>query len=177
MITLTINSLVGEINNKSIPFVLAKPISRNTIYWGKTLAIVTNAFITNIVLTLISIVLVNVLTNETDIDYAFFALIYFGIFTMQLFFIGLAQVFSLKFSSRATAIVSFTVVLSYMLNLISGFAKDADFLKYVSPNYYVNFDEIATTRNFNPSALIVLFLGIALVWLGSIIFKRKDIEI
>lgn len=177
VIFLTINSLLGEINNKSIPFVLSKPISRNSIYWGKNLAIVINSAITNIVLALSTILLIRVLTKETELDYGYFAIIYFGLFVMQLFFIGVAQVFSLKFSSRATALVSFSVVLSYMVHLVSGFALGADFLKYLSPNYYVNFDEIATTRNFNPSALIVLFLGIALIWLGSVIFRRKDIEI
>lgn len=177
VIILAINSLHGEISNKGLTFLHSKPLSRNSIYFGKTLAIVINSFITNILLCIASIILVQTLTKEAELDYIYFVIIFFGLFVMQLFFVGVAQIVSLKFSSRATALVSFSVILSYLLHLISGFALGADFLKYITPNYYVNFDEIAVTRSFNPSSLLVLLVGIILIWIGSIIFRNKDIEI
>lgn len=174
---ISISTLSGEVNNKSILFLQSKPVSRNSIFFGKIFAIIINSFLLNLVLAVVTIILVSILTNETDLNYGYFLMIFSGLFMMQLFFIGLAQVISLRFSSKATTIVSFLVIISYLIHLISGFASQADFLKYFSPNYYINFDEIAATQTLGPSSIIIFVLAILLVWIGSLIFSKKDIEV
>lgn len=177
VIFISINSITGEINNKSITFLQSKPVSRNSIFFGKILAIVINSFITNLLLAFATIIIVNVFTNEDDLNNTFFFIVFSGLFIMQLFFLGLAQIISLRFSSKATTLVSFSVIISYLIHLVSGFSKQADFLKYFSPNYYLNFDDMAVSQTISPSSIIILLLAILFIWIGSLLFRTKDIEV
>ncbi len=176
-IFMSANSLSGEIGNRNILFLLSKPLSRLQIYSAKLFAVLINVLISNLILLASTLLAINFLTKETNLDLGFFILVFVALTILEFFFIGLSELIGSKFASgRAIALGSLYVIVGYLFNTLSGLSDQASFLKYLSPNHYLDLVAISTDRVLKPEALLILIVGIFFTVIGAYIFKKRDIN-
>jgi len=176
-VSMAAGSIAGEIGNRNILFLLSKPISRLQIYAAKFIAIVSSLFVSNIILLGITILSINLLTKETDLDLGIFALVYLAIFLLELFFVGLTELLGSKFNSgKAIAICSLVVIVSYLLNVLAGLSEQAEWLKYFSPNFYLDTAGIAIGSGFKVESILIIVLSVVFVIAGGYLFRKRDIN-
>lgn len=176
-VSMASGSIAGEIGNRNLLFLLSKPISRLQIYSAKFIAIITSLFVSNVVLLLTTIIAIKLLTKENDIDLGIFILIYLAIFLLEVFFATLTELLGSKFTSgKAIAFVSLAVIVSYLLNILSGLSEQADSLKYLSPSYYLDTAAIAVDGILRPESVLIVVLSIVFVIMGGYWFRKRDIN-
>jgi len=174
---LSSGSIAGEIANRNIIFLLSKPLSRFKIYIAKTISIILNLILSNAILSVATILAIKIFTKEDNLDINFFILIYIALFLLELFFLGFAQFVGIRFNNgKAIAFGSLLVIVFYLLKVLSGITEQADKLKYLSLNYYIDLQNIIDTRAIKADAWIVLILAIIFIILGAFAFRRKDID-
>lgn len=171
------NSVAKEVENKSILFLLSKPVSRLQIYTAKFLAILISLLVSNLVLSVATVASIKLLTSQHGLDWGFFVLVYIALFILELFFAGLAELIGSKFGSgKAIALASLYVVASYLLNILSGLADVAKPLKYLSANYYLDLAALSAEKALKPEGILILILAVVFIIIGGYIFTKKDIN-
>ncbi len=167
--------LAKEEDEKTIEFLLTKPVSRTEIYLGKLIVILLNLALLNIG---VSIVLFVTFVSFDTIDWTLWALYSFAPYIIQLIFASLGlfiSVFVTK-SRQVTSIALGFVIGMYVIDLISSLTESAENLKYITPYEYVNAVSIVSDRQLDPLYMIISAIVIVLsIGLGLMLYRKKDI--
>lgn len=170
------NSLAGEIGSGNILFLLSKPVSRLQIFIAKFAAVALSALVTNVVLILITAVGIAVLAGEPA-DFSFLIAMYLAAFIMEMLFAALGVMIGTRWNAgRGNAVATLAVIASYLLNILAQLAVQADALKYISADYYIDFARLAKTGQLRPEALILVALTLVFLATGAWLFRRKNID-
>ncbi len=169
--------LSKEEDDKTIEFLLSKPISRTQILLGKGLVVVANLLILNILMFgMLSVTFLWI----TDYNFITILMLCIGPFFLQMIFASIAMTISV-FITKSRMVISASlglVIGLYFLNVIATLTDKLNFLKYFTPYEYVNAVAIV---NENKIDLIYILLGIGAILLSSFItwifYKKKDITI
>jgi len=171
------SAIAGEIERGTIEFLLAQPLSRTALFFGKYAAGVVAMAVFAVASTLTPIPLAAAYhLSLSAAPFVHFAVItfLFGLAILSLAFLVSAIVSD---KSKVSLSVSGIVILMYVLNVVAALKDSLDKLKYVSFFHYYS-----PTTVFAPGATtdwkaIGVFVGVSIVAtaLGAWWFGRRDI--
>ncbi|QHT59309.1 ABC transporter permease subunit [Paenibacillus lycopersici] len=168
-----------EQNEKTAEFLLALPISRQTIIAQKGAAVAANVALFNLVIVAASLIGFQFSSAQT-LSYKAFFLLELAVFMMHLTFAAVAFLFS-AVARRTRSIVSMSlglVFIMYFLSVVAGISDKLSWLKYVSPFKYADAAQILTEQSFRPLYAVVM----AVVIIGCFFaaygyYRNKDIVV
>jgi len=169
--------LSKEEDDKTIEFLLSKPISRTQIIFGKAIVVLTNLIILNIA---VSIFLLIAFATLGEFNVVIWLLYAFAPLLLQLFFASIAMFISI-FITKSRQVMSISLGLSiglYVVDLISKLTDNAEFLKYFTPYEYINAISIVENQRIEPLYLLISITVIAISLIASWqLYIRKDISV
>ncbi len=174
---LGLSALGKEISGKTADFILTKPFTRSSLLTEKILAAFTVLLLTNVFLGATTL-LMNLLLTKEDRNLRVLFLIFLAGFILQVLFYTLG-VFIGILRKRIRFVISTslsTVFMFFILSILSQLLKK-DFLNYITPFRYFNFNSIIATSGYDPTYLAISLILIALLTaLSYIVFKKKEIH-
>lgn len=171
--------LVKEESDRTIEFLLAKPISRTQIVVQKALAIASVLMLFNVILTIINYVGFRI-ADDSNVDSATFILISLAPLLLHFTFAALSFGISAFFrKQRLVTSISLAVVLfSYFMSIISSISDNLSSMKWITPFEYVNSAYIIEHVAIKPSYLaIMLILITSSVAISIWKYHKKDLVI
>lgn len=177
-VMLTGNILSKEHNEKTIEFLLSKPISRSQIVSQKLLSVFVNLVIFNLIIN------VTIYTTfkavNADLDFKVFALMSFAPFMLHLVFSSISFLLSsIMKKSRSIISISLGIIfIMYFLSIVSSISDKYENIKYITPFEYVNPITIVLNKSLDTTYIIIMF-GIILLSVAAsyIIYQKKDITV
>jgi len=166
-----------EERNKSAEFLLTKPISRNTIFLSKILALFTLVFIAYLVQTSTAYILVATFGGPL-VDWSVFVTMHLHGLGLILLFTCIGVFISMLLNPKRNfmGIMVGLVFGSYFINTIAKVAETVNWLGYISPFHYLDFEVTNPTYSLNVLQLGVMLFICALLLIASCrIFNKKDI--
>jgi len=171
--------LAKEEDEKTIEFLLARPVTRTQVLTNKILAYLVYLLLFNLIIGLVTygaFEIFDVGTYSRSVLAYLLAAPFFAHFT----FASLGFLSSLFFSRRKSASsagIGFVLTL-YFFDALASFSKEAEFLRYLSPFYYMNAAEILLDGRIDPlNALILLAISAAALGFTHQLYSRRDILI
>lgn len=173
------NILVKEQSEKTIEFLLSKPVARTRVVMEKWLAVMVNLIIFNAVVVAASLTGFQ-FAKDSGADTVTFALLTAGGFLLHLTFAGVSFLLS-AIVRRSRTVVSASlgiVFVTYFFSIMAGVSEKLDFLKFVSPFKYVDAAGIIKNNEIDPVYLCIMLGVIVLSVLSAHwYFNRKDISV
>ncbi|OKL36508.1 ABC transporter permease subunit [Domibacillus mangrovi] len=171
--------IVKEESEKTVEFLLSKPVSRGGVIAEKALAVFTNLFLFNAVLSLINYAGFRYAGDEA-MNMKIFFMISLAPFLLHLTFAAIAFAISaIMRKSRAVTSISLAVVLlSYFFDIVQSIAEKFEPLKYVTPFEYVDSAYIIEHAAIKPlyASFMVSIIVIG-VLIAYAVYKRKDLSV
>ncbi|MFH1964357.1 MAG: ABC transporter permease subunit [Acidobacteriota bacterium] len=160
----------------TLELVIAQPISRSRVFWGKLLAL------------LVSLVLILGLTwsgfaigmgQGGTFDFSLWQMsrAFISLFAVLLVFQSLALLLSMVLPSSTTAglVSGFLVVVFYFVSSLSNIDENLEGINRFSPMKYYQGGEAIEQFELN-NLLILLAVAIVLILLSWIVFERRDLR-
>lgn len=177
-ILLSSSMLSKEESEKTIEFLLSKPVRRQDIVTSKLLAVVILITAFDLLITLIMYVtLLAVKTN--DFSLKIFLLLSVGSLLLHLTFAAIGYLLSALARSKSMTPLALAIVLvTYFLAVASALSNQLDFLKYFSPFKYVDAVDILTQAAIPTDYLLLMALiNTGAIVLTYLIYQRKDFTV
>jgi len=178
-VILSSSLLAKEEDEKTAEFLLAKPVTRNQVLNGKVLSFVILLLAFNLLIGIITLAGYGLFV---DMEYSRSALLNLLVAPVlaHLAFAGLAFLMALLIAGKRSvysAGIGLVLVL-YFFNVLASLAERVEFLRYLSPFYYIDAPEIIHGGGIALVNAIIL-LGVAAVALGMayLLYNRRDITL
>ncbi|MYL54990.1 ABC transporter permease subunit [Pontibacillus yanchengensis] len=175
-VMLASNMIAKEENEKTIEFLLSKPITRTRIMTEKSLAVLTNIILLNVINVVVCLIGFQ-FANE-DIPMKTFMVLIIGTILLHITFAAVAFLLSviMKKSRTITSVSLGLVLISYFFGVVSGITEDMEVLKYASLFKYVDAADIISEGAIDLLYLSIM-IGITLIstWLSYAFYLKKDI--
>lgn len=177
-VILSSSMLAKEEDEKTIEFLLAKPITRNHIVTSKLAAFVGYLLLFNIGIGVVSFIGFEIFAEE----YSRIELLrlIMAPFLAHLSFASVGFFLSLFFTRKKSSysVGIGLVLLVYFLNVMASLTEKVQFLRYVSPFYYMDAADIIVDGGINPLHTLIL-LAVSAMAIGAtyILYNRRDITI
>jgi ABC-2 type transport system permease protein len=173
------NILAKEENEKTIEFLLSKPITRSQIVTEKLLAVLVNILILNGGSTIASLIGFQ-FTKDQDVPTDTFSLLIVATLLLHLTFGAIAfMLSSILKKTRSILSISLGIVLvAYFMNVMSGISEDLEFLKYFSPFKYVDAASIINNNEIEPLYIFIMAAVILIsIVTAYMVYRKKDIAV
>jgi len=168
-----------EENEKTIEFLMAKPVTRNSIVTAKALCVLIYLVVFNLIFVITDYFLFEAF-KKVDYSMNIFLLMHFGFFSIQMTFAAMGLLISV-FIVKAKSIypISFGVVLgAFFINIIAAISNKLENFKYLSPFKYVNPADLVKNGKIETVYLVLMvFVIIVSVALTYIFYNRKNITV
>lgn len=168
-----------EEGDKTIEFLLAKPITRTSIVTSKVLCVLTYLVLFNIIFALTNYAVFEAVKKE-NYSMKVFMLLEAGFFLLQVTFAAIGLFISM-FVTRAKTVypVSLGVVLgTYFFSIVSVLSEKFDNLKYFTPFKYVNPADLAADGRIKGVYLVIMAVVVAVMIAGTyIVYNKKNITV
>ncbi|MCL0079620.1 ABC transporter permease [Dehalococcoidia bacterium] len=176
-ILLSSGILAKEEKDKTVEFLLAKPLVRSNIITAKLLVWFTNIAILNVLIAITAVISFRIFAAGHEINRTVFLLLLIAPFLAQITFasVGFLTAAIIKKGKSLTAICLGIVLVTFFFNEIADAADRFRFLEHFTPFHYADSVDIVYYETMNPSYLIVM-LAITSVCIGGayLFYKRKD---
>lgn len=166
-----------EVSGKTADFLLAKPVSRNSLLTQKLLAVLTLIIITNLAFTGTA-VLGAKLFSPTAFNMKLYLLMAASLFFVQLFFLAVGFMLG-SVLPKIKTVITVTLPTVFVLFIVSSFGAivDKPEVYYITPFKY--FDSVYIFRNghyeFKYLAVLAVIVIVSLV-VSFVVYNKKDIE-
>ncbi|SFE22054.1 ABC-2 type transport system permease protein [Paenibacillus catalpae] len=173
------NIVAKESAEKTIEFLLSKPVTRFQVIGQKLLAVIVNLIILNTIIVLAALAGFQ-FAETSDVSPGTFLLLTLATFFLHLTFASIA--FLLSSALRRTRNITSTslgiVLFSYFLNVISAMSEDLALIKHFSFFHYIDAADIITTNGID-SKYIIVMVSIVIICLATAFsyFKKRDITV
>ena len=176
VLSLGASAITGEVDDKTMDFLLSQPISRSKIFISKYIAgvLVMLAFIFFSIITIIP--LARMYDVEVHLSNYFAIAVISSLFSWAIY--SLAFMISSLASSKGmpSSITAGVVVIMYALNLLASLQESMKNLKYLSFFYYYDYRAALVDNNIDLLSIIVFGLFIIVFTVaGFIKFRKRDI--
>ncbi|MDV3426281.1 MAG: ABC transporter permease [Bacillota bacterium] len=173
------NIIAKESNDKTIEFLLSKPVSRSEIIFQKLLAVTVNIILLNAVIVLVSVIGFQFAENE-QVPVKAFVLISTATFLLHMTFAAISFLLSaiMRKTRNILSISMGIVFVEYFFHIMSGVTDKLKNLQYVSVFSYVDASEIIS-NNAMETLYVIIMTAIIIICFGSafIVYKKKDITV
>jgi ABC-2 type transport system permease protein len=166
-----------EESDRTIEFLLSKPIKRSAIVNYKCLSLLTLILVFNIALSIIMFITLQIVKVE-DFNIYTYLLLCIAPLLMHLTFAALGLLVSVLTRKTSTIMpLALGIVLAtYFLSIAAALSEKLEFLKYFSPFKYVDAIDIVTNQRIEPQyLLLMLLINIIAIYCTFRIYTRKDI--
>lgn len=167
-----------EITDKSLLFVMSKPVGRFKIFFSKMIGLILPILLINIILCFGSMLSISLMTSE-EIPVNYLIAIYTGAFLTSVLFANLGGLVGVILEESKALSVSIGIVLiSFVLNFIGNFPDASDIFNKISIHHY--FDILYVSQNDSirtPEIFLIVILSVVFLLLGLYTFKNKNIDI
>ncbi len=169
--------LAKEEDDKTIEFLLSKPISRNKVLLGKAVIVVVNLLLLNMILGLGLVITFAILK---DLDMGIILMLLLGSFILGMIFASLSFMVSVFITkSRKVMSISLGIVIGfYALDIVANVSDKLEYLKYFTPYEYVNAVMIVNEKSID---LLYIIISLGVIILSSFVswffYNRKDITV
>lgn len=171
--------LSKEENEKTIEFLLAKPVTRIEILTNKLALLILNLFLFTLINSITTYIAFEVFKIE-DYNKTVLFLLLLAPFLLYLTFASIGFLFSV-FIKKTKSVYSLSIGLvlaTYFLDIIANVSDKLSFLKYFSPFNYVDSADIIVNQQLDISYIIVMLLITAVcISLSFYLYIKKDITI
>ncbi|NLG81049.1 MAG: ABC transporter permease subunit [Bacilli bacterium] len=167
-----------EERDKTIEFLLTRPISRNSVLIRKTLATFTQILLLNLVLAISSILIFNT-NSETPIITGLLKLM-IGMLLLQILFssFGLFMASLKKQHKTAGSIVISVVLVTFIMSILTDLHKNLRFLSHLTPFRYFDAKTLLLESGFKLGyILICIFLSILFLFLSHYFYNKRDLSL
>ncbi|MBU5363003.1 ABC transporter permease [Enterococcus raffinosus] len=178
-ILLTSSMLSKEESEKTIEFLLSKPINRTSLLTSKLLCSFTLVTLFNLSFSVSNWLLLTHFKTQ-DFDPVAFLFISFGAWGIHLIFLFIGFTLSAYITKnrRNTAIALGCVFLGYFLSIAASLKETLSILKYASPFSYFNTEDLVIAKTIQPTYLfITLFMILFCIGLTYYHYGKKDIAV
>ncbi|MGM7701429.1 ABC transporter permease subunit [Pseudalkalibacillus sp. Hm43] len=173
------NMLAKEEGEKTIEFLLSKPISRTSLVTQKMLVIIVNVVLFNLFVSLINLTGF-MLVDDGTFEFYPFVLMSIAPILLHLTFASIAFLLSSIFR-KGRQILSITVGLvfiTYFLQVISSVSDKLENLKYMSPFVYVDAADIITNESIKGLYLAIMLSIMIICTISTYLYyRKKDIAV
>lgn len=170
--------LAKEHSEKTIEFLLSKPVTRRRIVFEKQAVVFSHLLIFNIVIFIVSI-LSFLIFQDQKVDWGLFSLLSLAQFLLHITFAALGFLMS-SLINRARTVLSSAlgiVLILYFIYMAAGLAESLSILGYITPFQYVDAADLIESGKMNILALTVMPLLIICSSIGAyVIYRGKDIS-
>jgi len=171
--------LSKEQSEKTIEFLLSKPVTRTRVMTEKLAIVIVNLLIFHIVIIGVS-ALSFVLLQDQEVDWALFALMSCALFLLHAVFAAVGFFLS-SFMNRGRTVMSTVlgiVLMMYFIHIAAGLADSISALQYITPFTYVDAADLLETGSLNILALTIIPIVIVVAILAAYtIYRRRDIAV
>lgn len=169
--------IAKEERDKTVEFLMVKPVSRSRIVTAKLLAALVNLFVVNLVTLVSSIAVVGKYSKGEAVGGPIFKLIV-GLLLLQLLFaaIGAALAAARRNARAAGGISTGILLVMFLLSMVVDMNEKLESLKYITPFKYFDAKTLLVGEGFN-AALILLAVGVTagLTILTYMRYNRRDL--
>ncbi len=176
---LSSNILSKEENDKTIEFLLAKPVTRTQIITSKLIIVLINILIFNLINGIVAIISFE-MYKTTNYDFNTLILLILGSFLMHLTFASLTLLFSV-FYTKTKSIYSISigiVLITYFLSIVANISEKFNFFRYFTPFKYIEASEIISAGRIDPFYLLlittIIIVGICSTYF---LYNKKNITV
>lgn len=167
-----------EVHEKTVDFLLTKPIKRIQILTYKILAVIISLVITNVIYITATNITASVVKRD-DYSFKIFFMISITLLFVQLIFMSLGVIISviLPKIKSVLPISLATVFIFYFISFLSSTTAD-DMIRYITPFKY--FDPVYIIENgaYEISFIIISLVIIVIAIISSyVIYDKKDIHV
>ncbi len=169
------NILLKEESEKTIEFLYSKPVSRNEILKSKLITGFVYILLFNLSISLV--VLMGLILND-DLVFKKWLLLSLIPIVIHMFFFTFSFALSTLFTktSKSIGISLGTLFIFYLLNVLSAMSEKIEFLKYLSPFYYINARSILSEGKVELlNTAIVFFVSLLSVFISFKIYNKKEL--
>lgn len=166
-----------EEKNKTAEFLLTKPISRKSIFISKMLCLFTFSFL--IMLIQMIVAAIGLQMGGDDIQWGVFVTMHIHGAGLIVFFTSLGVLLSMFLNPKMNfmGLVFGIIFGSYFLNAISNISSIIEWIGYISPFYYLNFEVSNPNYATNYLELIVfILLTIGLLIWSFQQYQKRDLD-
>lgn len=171
--------LSREINEKTIEFLLSKPVSRKKIVTSKLLCTITEVIMFNVILALATLLLMEKY-KESEYSIKMLFLVWIALFLLDLAFSVLGLFISV-FITKPKSIYSISIIIvigSYFLSVLSTSSKKTEGLKYLS--FFAYSDVVALLANGTMQGVYLICYAVVIVTcslFAYLFFNKKRISV
>lgn len=168
------NILAKEERDKTVEFLVVKPLSRTKMITSKLMAALVNILIFNLVTFASSVGMVQKYAEGEDVM-GDIMLLMVGMFIIQLIFlvIGTAIAAVLTNAKKATSLATGILLLLFILSVAVDLNDKLEGLKFLTPFKYYDAKLILEEGGFDPLYLVLSFLLLAGLTIVTYVFYRK----
>jgi len=172
------SSIAGEVEKGTMGTLLSLPLGRAKIFWTKYLVgvLIIAAFVTSSLIA--AMPLASLLGLTYDVSAFLLTALMCAVFALCVYSYAflLSSVFNEK--SRVYALAGGTLMLMYVVNLVSSLINDLHFLRFGSVFYYFTARQTLALGHINTANLAILIIPVIVFSVtGYIVFNRKDIAV
>ncbi len=166
-----------EERDKTVEFLMAKPVSRNKIMTAKIMAVLTNLIVFNIVTYITSFVILNQLSNNSFISSIILTMI--GTFFVQVLFaiIGVGFAAMSKNYKKSGSMTVFILLGSYLLSAFIDMSDKFNILSVLTPFKYFDGKELLVDKTLNVGyTLLTLAIIICILVFSYRKYTKRDLN-
>lgn len=168
-----------EEGEKTVEFLMAKPVTRNTIVTAKAVYALAYIIAFNLIFLATNYFVFEAVKNE-EYNFRTFILLHLGMLLIQLTFAAVGLVISM-FVVKAKSVfpVSLGVVLgTYFISMAAAMSEKLENLKYLTPFKYVNPADLVKNERIEGLYIVIMLVVIAISTAMTYVFyNRKNISV
>ena len=168
--------IAKEETDKTIEFLIAKPVSRNRILFSKLLAALTGIAILNVVTAVSSIVMMPAFNEGPSINGDILFLMP-SVFFIQLWFLIIGASFAaiMRRPKRAGMYSAAVLLATFVISAFVDITDKFGFLKYMTPFKYFDSKRIFSEHSYNVTYIILTFAIVTvLLAVSRFAYKNRD---
>lgn len=172
------NIISKEERDKTVEFLMAKPVSRNTIITAKVMAALINIVVFNIVTFVPTFILMSNLTTDSILTQVIISAV--SMFLLQLLFmvIGIGIATMTKNYKKSASITTSILLGTYFLSLIIDMTGKLEMLNFLTPFKYFDAKDFLVTNKLNMGYTLLTFVIILAILIPSYIrYNRRDLNV
>lgn len=171
--------LSKEESDKTIEFLLAKPLTRNRIVTSKVCCVLVYIVLFNVLYTISNYIMFEIVKREAY-DFTAFLMISLGPLLLHLTFASIGLLISIFIvKTKSVFPLSLGIILSmFFIGIASTLSEKTQDLKYITPFKYVDSGDLILDKRIEGVYLVIMLVVVVVcISMTYILYNRKNIAV